>query len=120
MIRAQLCNSKHTKFYGYNNVTVYYLPGTVDWGTTFGERPTAPWFRPHPLMLEKSVSIQTNCFSFIISWATNASVVVEASTNPASAMWIPVCTNVLASGSSYFSDPQWASYPGRFYRIRSQ
>jgi len=25
----------------------------------------------------------------------------------------------LTNGSFYFSDPQWANYSGRFYRIRS-
>ncbi|MCX6879917.1 MAG: leucine-rich repeat protein [Verrucomicrobia bacterium] len=30
-------------FYGDDNVTVYYLPGTTGWGTTFGGRPTAMW-----------------------------------------------------------------------------
>jgi hypothetical protein len=25
-------------------VTVYYVPGTTGWGSTYGGRPTAPWF----------------------------------------------------------------------------
>ena len=32
-------------FYGDNNATVYYLPGTTGWGTTFGGRPTALWIQ---------------------------------------------------------------------------
>jgi hypothetical protein len=28
-------------------------------------------------------------------------------------------TNALVNGWSYFSDPQWANYPARFYRVRS-
>jgi hypothetical protein len=26
----------------------------------------------------------------------------------------------LTGGSSYFSDPDWTNYPGRFYRLRSR
>lgn len=33
-------------FSGDNNATVYYLPGTTGWGTTFGGRPTALWPPP--------------------------------------------------------------------------
>jgi uncharacterized delta-60 repeat protein len=33
-----------TVFNGANQATVYYLPGTTGWGTTFGDRPTAPWY----------------------------------------------------------------------------
>ena len=34
-------------------------------------------------------------------------------------VWIPVGTNTLAGGSSYFSDGHWAEYPTRVYRLRS-
>jgi hypothetical protein len=61
--------------------------------------------------------VQTNCFSFTISWATNIAVVVEASTNLV--VWQSVQTNTLTAGSAYFSDLQWTNYPGRFYRLRS-
>jgi hypothetical protein len=60
-----------------------------------------------------------NAFTFTISWATNASVVVEAATNLANPIWIPIQTNALTKGSFSYSDPQWTNYSGRFYRIRS-
>jgi hypothetical protein len=103
------------------NATVYYLPGTIGWGSTFGGRPTALWVLPNPLILTSGASfgVQTNGFNFIISWATNMPVVVEACTSPANPFWIPVSTNALSSGSSYFSDPQWTNYSSRFYRLRS-
>jgi hypothetical protein len=44
---------------------------------------------------------------------------VEACTNLANPTWIPLATKTLTNGSSYFSDPQWTDYPGRFYRLRS-
>ena len=68
---------------------------------------------------EPSFGVQTNGFGFTISWATNISVVVEAGTDLANPIWSPVETNTLTGGSSYFSDPQWTNYPGRFYRLRS-
>lgn len=30
-------------FEGSNNATVYYIPGTTGWESTFGGRPTSPW-----------------------------------------------------------------------------
>jgi hypothetical protein len=33
-------------FYSDNNASVYYLPETTGWGTTFGGRPTALWVLP--------------------------------------------------------------------------
>jgi hypothetical protein len=104
-----------------NNATVYYLPGTTGWGATFGGRPTAPWYLPNPVILDfgPSFGVQTNHFGFIISWATNVPVVVEASNNLANPNWSPLATNTLTSGSSYFSDLQWTNYPARFYRLRS-
>jgi len=81
----------------------------------------AQWFLPKPLILSAGAGfgVQTNRFGFIISWATNSPVVVEACTNLANPSWYPLATNSLTSGSSGFSDPQWTNYPGRFYRLRS-
>ncbi len=101
-------------------VTVYYLPGTTGWGDTFGELPTALWMRPNPVILSGSLSTQTNGFGFTTSWATNNSVVVETSTTLANPTWSPVATNILTSGTNYFSDLQWETTPARFYRVRSQ
>jgi BspA type Leucine rich repeat region (6 copies) len=115
-----------TVFSSYGNsldpATVYYLPGTTGWGAMFDGLPTAPWFLPNPLILTHSASfgVQPGGFGFTISWATNASVVVEAATNLANPVWIPVSTNnTLTGGTNYFSDPQWTNYPMRFYRAAS-
>jgi hypothetical protein len=104
-----------------NNVTIHYLPGTTGWGTTFGDRPTALWRLPYPVILSfgPSFGAPVDAFGFRISWAANVSVVVEASTNLANALWLPVSTNALVNGWAYFSDPQWTNHPARFYRIRS-
>jgi hypothetical protein len=105
-------------FTGATNVTVYYLPGTTGWGTTFAGRPVVLW---NPLVQtgDASFGVRTNRFGFTITGASNLVLVVEAATNLANPAWIPVSTNTLTSGSSYFSDPEWANHPARFYRLRS-
>jgi hypothetical protein len=46
--------------------------------------------------------------------------VVEACTNLARPVWLPVSTNALnGGGASSFSDSQSGNYPTRFYRFRS-
>lgn len=99
----------------------YYLPGATGWGTTFGGVPTALWALPYPRILKSGAGfgIQPNGFGFTVSWATNVPVVVEACTNLAQPNWTPLATNSLASGTNYFSDPQWKDYSRRFYRVGS-
>jgi hypothetical protein len=100
---------------------VYYLPGTSGWGSTFHGRPTALWTLPFPLILPNnpSLGVRSNQFGFTVSWATNRSVVVEASTNLTNSTWSSVEAATLTNGSLYFSDPQWSNHPARFYRVRS-
>jgi len=100
--------------------TVYYLPGMSGWGATFGGLRTSPWILPYPLMLKSGSSFggQSNRFGFIVSWATNLPVVVEASANLLDPVWQPLHTNGLDTGSFSFSNPEWTNYPARFYRVR--
>ena len=115
--------SRHNRsvFSADNNATIYYLPGTQGWSGTYAGRPTAQWWLPYPLILSNpSFGVQTNAFGFVVSWATNLSVVVESCTNLASSTWVPLITNTLTTnGWFYFSDPQWTNNPARLYRIRS-
>ena len=103
--------------------TIYFLPDTTGWGATFAERPAVLW-NPRPQTGDGSFGVQTNRFGFTIAGSSNLVIVVEACTNLASPIWIPVGTNTLntfigTNGTAYFSDPQWTNYPGRFYRLRS-
>jgi len=109
-------------FFASTKVVVYYLLGTMGWEPTYAGRPTALWVLPYPVILNLSPSlgVHTNVFGFRVSWATNTQVVVEASTTLTDPTWLPVSTNTLTDGLSYFSDPDWTNYPNRFYRIRSQ
>lgn len=97
--------------------TVYYLPGTTNWGPTFAGRPTRLW-NPSIQTDANSFGIQTNCFRFNITGNTNIPIVVEACTNLAAAGWVSLQSCNLTNGSLYFSDPDWTNYPARLYRIR--
>jgi PKD repeat protein len=68
----------------------------------------------------QSPGVNTNGFAFTVSWTTNRTVVVEATTNltdPILTLWTPLATNRLSNGFFYFSDPGWVNYAERFYRI---
>jgi len=66
-----------------------------------------------------SFGVQANQFGFNITGTSGLVIAVDACTNLSNPVWSPVGTNTLTGGSSYFSDPQWTNYPGRFYRLRS-
>jgi hypothetical protein len=105
-------------FDGDINATVYYLLGTTGWGPTLGGRPTVLW-NPQVPTSDASFGVRTNGFGFTITGSSNLVIVVEVCVNLAHPIWSPVGTNTLTGGSSYFSDPKWTNYPGRFYRLRS-
>ncbi|MBL9172255.1 MAG: leucine-rich repeat domain-containing protein, partial [Verrucomicrobiales bacterium] len=98
---------------------VYYLPGTTGWGPTFSGRSTAGWRLPFPVILSNGpdFGITAEGFGFWISWATNGSVVVEASPGLDVPAWTPVSTNTLNRGSTYFSDTEENRHAARLYRL---
>lgn len=105
-------------FSGDINATVYYLPGTTGWSTTYGGRPAVLW-NPQMQTTSAIFGVHTNQFGFPITGTTNIPVVIEASTSLANPVWTPVRTNTISNGSTYFTDPQWMNHPGRFYRLRT-
>jgi len=64
-----------------------------------------------------SMGVQNNQFGFHFTGPATLVVVVEASTNLANPVWVPLQTNTLANGSFSFSDPQWTNLPARYYRV---
>jgi hypothetical protein len=111
-----------TVFSGGNTV-IYYLPGTLGWSSPFGGRPAVLW-NPQAQTGDGSFGVRTNQFGFNITGSSNLVIVVEACTSLASPVWSPVATNKLntfigTNGTSYFSDPRWTNFPGRYYRVRS-
>ena len=112
-----------------NGVTAYYLPGTTGWSgfsSALGHSLAALrfWYLPGPefLYFEPSRGVHNNQMQFTISWATNATIVVDACTNIAYPFWVSIATNAITApiGTASFSDPQWASFLKRAYRVHSQ
>jgi hypothetical protein len=101
-------------FYSDAAAVLYYLPGTTGWGATYGGLPTVLW-NLHMQIL----GLRAKGFTFGITGPTNLVVVVEASSNPGDGRWVPLSTNILTGGSSFFHDPNWTDYPARFYRLRA-
>ena len=62
--------------------------------------------------------VRSNRFGFNVGGSSGSTVVVEGSTDLTG--WTPIATNVLASSALFFSDPDWASFSNRFYRVRLQ
>lgn len=102
----------------------YYLPGKTGWGPILGSYwPTVLW-NPLAQTGNANFGVGTNGFGFTIAGSSNLVIVVEACTNLANPVWLPLSTNTLntfvgMNGTSYFSDPQWMNFPNRFYRLRS-
>jgi hypothetical protein len=46
----------------------------------------------------------------------NIPIMLEACTNLASPVWVPLLSLTL-SNSFYFSDPQWTNYSARYYGL---
>jgi hypothetical protein len=100
------------------NVTVYYLPKTTGWHSTFADVPTALW-NPQVQPRDASFGVRSNRFGFNVIGTANIPLVIEASTNAAAGSWVCLQSGTLTNGLIYFVDPQWMNYPNRFYRIRS-
>jgi hypothetical protein len=98
-----------------SSTTVFYLPGTTNWGTTFGGRPTVLW-NPQ-IKKDAHFGECTNGFGFTICGNTNLTIVTEACTNLLNSEWSSLSTNILTDGTSYFNDSDWTNYPARFYRF---
>jgi hypothetical protein len=103
----------------FSSATLYYLPGTVGWGATLDHRPTAAWVLPQPLILGRSVCVTNGSFGFIMSWASNATVAVDACADINSPVWTQLDSRALTNGFSYFGDSYRTNDSSRFYRLRS-
>ena len=99
-------------------VTLYYLPGTTGWSSTYAGRPTKLW-NPQAQTTDGSFGVRQNQFGFNVAGTPDIPLVIEASAALPAASWIPLHTCTLTNGLLYFSDPQWTNYSKRFYRIRS-
>ncbi len=112
-------NYDPSPFIGTDHATVYYLPESAGWASSYGGRPTALWL-PQSLSLDSSFGVRSNQFGFKISWARGKTVSVEAATNLSDPTWVPVNASTLTDGVFHFRDAEWTNYSARFYRVRVQ
>ena len=92
----------------------YYYCGTTGWGTSYGGLPTVMLCPPQ--IAPGSAGMKAGGFGFTLTFLTNQTIVVEASTNLLN--WQPIWTNTLPGTSTDFVDPEWENHPRRFYRAR--
>ena len=107
-----------TNVFNLDGTTSYYLPGMSGWGPTYEGRPTALWLPSILTGTNSGPSVKTNEFGFTISWASNITMTVQASTNLSGSNWTSLQTSLVTNGLMRFNDPAWTSYPWRFYRIK--
>jgi hypothetical protein len=100
-------------------VKAYYLPGATGWGSSISGDPSVATLLWNPLIEASGTNfgVQNSQFGFYVTGTNTFTVVVEACTNLASPVWVPVQTITLANGSAYFSDQQWTNYPTRYYAL---
>jgi len=102
-------------FYEANRVTVYYLPGTTGWGSTFGGRPTALWI---PITPNLPLVSPENPLSLVTHSPAPATVRVQRSTNLVD--WEDWQTVSRDDGPSELQDTDAVTTPYRFYRLWEQ
>jgi len=101
-------------FDGAELAVVCYLPSTTGWESTFSGRPALVW-DPRIDTGDPGFGVTTDGFGFAITASNDLTVVVEASDSPGGPEWVPVGTNALTAGASFFNDPQWSGFERRFY-----
>jgi hypothetical protein len=107
-------DSSALQFYGSNQATVYYLPDTSGWGSTFAGRPTVLW---NPHISELLPSPDGNGLAFVVTGTADIPVAVEAAADPLADAWMRLTTTTLTGGMHQFHDAAAADYPTRVYRI---
>jgi len=100
----------HFRMAGRNNISQYGYGADLIFTTACTN---TPMFSTMP------ADQGTNNFGFSVNWGSGRMVIVDACTNLANPIWIPLQTNTLIGNSLDFNDPKWTNYIGRFYRIRS-
>jgi hypothetical protein len=104
--------------FGADSPTVYYLPGTTGWGSTFAGRPTKIW-NPQFQQLSFTSGPDQGRFGFTVTGTADIPLIIEAISNPSVTAWTALQTCTLTNGALDFTDPASAKYPARFYRICS-
>jgi hypothetical protein len=100
-----------------DHATIYYLTNTTGWTSPFA-RMTAVLWNPVIQTGGAGLGVQGNQFILNITGTASIPIVVEATTNLANPVWVPVLSAGITNGSIPFADPLQGR-SRRFYRIRS-
>ncbi len=73
---------------------------------------------PQIVTTNGSLGLSNGVFGFQLTGLQGQTLIIEGSSNLTT--WVGLQTNLLTSGSMFFSDPQWTNFPRRYYRVRSQ
>jgi hypothetical protein len=98
--------------------TAYYLAGATGWSSPFAGLPAELW-NPVIQAGDGSFGVRGNQFGFDITGPPNIPIVVEAASNLANPVWIPLQSVSLTNGLFYFSEPMQTNGSSRYYRISS-
>ena len=97
--------------------TVYYLPGTSGWGTTFAGCPTAIWNAAFSTAAPPQTTA-SGAFAFGLAGTEGIPVCIEACDDLTTRNWTVLTnTTMSADGTLDFTDPDAATRPSRFYRV---
>src|SRR5262249_38691815 len=94
-----------------------FVTGGFQNGSSWFVESRLPQVRPVIVADQGAPSIASGRYAFHIEASAGQGVVTEVSTNLAD--WAGLSTNTVGTGPLLFSDPAWASYPMRYYRLRS-
>jgi hypothetical protein len=102
--------------FAYTPTTIYHLPGATGWDTSGNGITPVSW---NPAISPASPPRFTSgAFGFTLTGSANIPVRIQACDSLASPSWSTVTdTNLNASGTLDFSDPDSSSRPSRFYRF---
>ena len=103
-------------FDGCISLTSAIIPGSVTngWSNTYQGVPAVLW---NPQIQASSMHMQSNQVGFHITGTTNIPVLLEACTNLANPVWVPLTNVSLTNGLFQFSEPVQTNSGGRFYRV---
>ena len=110
-------NSLHSRDNSFiNAATVYYLPGTSGWGSTYAGRPARLW---NPVASNVAAPSSVTPFSFAITGTPGIPVAIEARPTLSTGVWERVLTTRIPSGGVLeFTDAaDTISDSARYYRV---
>ena len=100
---------------GSGGAAIFRLPVSAGWSQPVAGRPPIVW---NPgVSTGAGFGMRSEGFGFTVTGTNSMAVAVEASTNLAGAVWVPVETVTLSNGAAAFTDTASTNLPARFYRF---